>query len=80
MTFLILLVGLVNFVLAIIVLIRLFRRKGILHGILGLICMLYTFIWGWMKAKEENLTTIMIAWTACILINVALSFFLNSGS
>jgi hypothetical protein len=34
-------------------LVKLFQQKGALHGILGLICMLYTFIWGWMNIKKE---------------------------
>lgn len=31
----------------IVVLVKLFQTEGLLKGILGLICMLYTFIWGW---------------------------------
>ena len=43
------LVGLVNLAMFIIVLIKLFQKEGALKGVLGLICALYTFIWGWMK-------------------------------
>jgi hypothetical protein len=74
MYYLSLLLSLVALGLGIFVLIRLFQREGVLKGILGLICMLYTFIWGWMKAKQENLTNIMIAWTVIIIINIILSF------
>ena len=75
--------SLVAFVSGIMVLIKLFQKEGILKGILGLICMLYTFIWGWMKAKELDLTKVMWVWTGVIilsiLINVVASFSAASG-
>ena len=36
------------FVAGIVVLVQLFKKEGVWKGILGLICMLYTYIWGWM--------------------------------
>ena len=71
--------SIVSFVMGLVVLIRLFQRKGILHGILGLICMIYTFIWGWMNAKKENLNTIMIVWTVIIVINIIIAVMGSSG-
>jgi len=71
------LVSLVTLVLAIMVLIKLFQKEGALKGILGIICMLYTFIWGWMKAKELNITNIMLGWTACIIVLVVLQLVLG---
>jgi len=68
-----LLVALVNLVLAIIVLIKLFQNEGALKGILGIICLVYTFIWGWMKAQELQITNIMLGWTACIFLQVIVS-------
>jgi drug/metabolite transporter (DMT)-like permease len=68
------LAGLANLVLAILVLIKLFQKEGTVKGILGLICLLYTFIWGWMKHKEQQITTIMYAWTACLVIVIILQF------
>lgn len=62
--------GLISFVVGILVLIKLFKREGVLKGILGLICMLYTFIWGWMHHKDENITTLMYVWTAVIVISM----------
>ena len=63
----------------IIVLIKLFQNEGALKGILGLICALYTFIWGWMNANKLNLKTIMLIWTVliivCIVLNVATGGF-----
>jgi hypothetical protein len=63
----------VDFVVGILVLIRLFKKEGVLKGILGIICMLYTFIWGWMHHKDENITTLMWVWTAIIIISIIVS-------
>ena len=68
-----LLLSLVTFVLFILVLIKLFQKEGTLKGILGLICAIYTFIWGWMKAKELNITNIMIGWTVAIILTIILN-------
>jgi len=54
----------------IIVLIKLFQEKGILHGILGFICGLYTFIWGWMNATRLGIKNIMIIWTLLIIASI----------
>ena len=63
----------------IIVLIKLFQENGILHGILGLICSLYTFIWGWMNATRLGIKNIMVIWTLlailAIIVNVATGGF-----
>ena len=61
------------FICGIIVLIKLFQEKGILHGILGFICMLYTFIWGWMNATRLNIKNIMIIWTLLILVSIVVN-------
>ena len=67
--------GIGALILGIIVLVRLFQRKGVLHGLLGILtCGIYPFIWGWIKAREENLTVIMIAWTALQLLEIALIY------
>lgn len=57
----------------VIVLIKLFQEKGILHGILGLICGLYTFIWGWMNATRLGIKNIMIIWTLLILLSIVVN-------
>jgi hypothetical protein len=74
MTILIMLLGLINLILAIIVLIKLFQNEGALKGILGLICGLYTFIWGWMNANKLGIKNIMLAWTAILILYFILSF------
>jgi hypothetical protein len=59
----------------IVVLIKLFQTEGLLKGILGLICMLYTFIWGWQNVKKEDLKlrTWMMIWTGAILVGIVLN-------
>jgi hypothetical protein len=67
------LVGLAALVPFIMVLIKLFQQKGALHGILGLICGLYTFIWGWMNANTLGIKNLMLLWTALIVIGMILN-------
>lgn len=64
--------GLGCLVCGIIVLIKLFQEKGILHAILGFLCGLYTFIWGWMNATRLGIKNIMIIWTLLIIVYVIL--------
>lgn len=70
------LLSLVNFVCFILVLLKLFPAKGVWWGLFGIICGLYTFIWGWQNANQMNIKNIMLVWTAAfvasIVINVAL--------
>ena len=66
------LVGLGMLVCAIIVLIKLFQNEGALKGILGLICGLYTFIWGWMNATKLGIKNIMIIWTLLLIAYIIL--------
>jgi hypothetical protein len=57
----------------IIVLIKLFQNAGVLQGILGLICGLYTFIWGWINASRLNIRNIMIIWTLLIILSIVVN-------
>jgi len=50
-------------ILFIIVLIKLFKQEGALKGILGILCGIYTFIWGWMRHKQLGITKIMTTWS-----------------
>ena len=63
------------FVAGIVVLVKLFQKEGVLKGILGLICMLYTYIWGWMHVKDTtlNLKTWMWIWTGAIILGIILN-------
>lgn len=69
-----LLVALGSLICFIIVLIKLFQNEGALKGILGLICGLYTFIWGWINADKYGIKNIMLIWTLLILISLVLNF------
>jgi len=58
----------------IMVVIKMFQSQGVLHGILGLICGLYAFIWGWINADREGLKNIMMIWTLLLLVSIVLGF------
>ncbi len=75
MSFLSILGTVIIWVAGIVVLIKLFQKEGFLKGILGFICMLYTYIWGWQNIKNESLKlkTWMYAWTAAILLGIILN-------
>ena len=77
MTALFYLVAIGSLVCFIMVLIKLFQKKGVGHGILGIICALYTFIWGWMSHKDQKITNIMMIWTALIIVGLILNFVLG---
>jgi hypothetical protein len=81
MSFLQWLGGALAFVAGLVVLFKLFQKEGILKGILGLICMLYTYIWGWMHVNDESikLKNWMYAWTAAIIVGALLGFFGRGG-
>jgi regulator of sirC expression with transglutaminase-like and TPR domain len=63
------LISLISLVIFFIVLIKLFKHEGILKGILGLICGLYTFIWGWIKHKELQITKMMMLWSILTILS-----------
>ncbi|MCA1619605.1 MAG: hypothetical protein LC795_09920 [Acidobacteria bacterium] len=52
----------------IMVVIKMFQNAGVVHGILGLICGLYAYIWGWMNASKLNIRNLMIIWTVLIIL------------
>lgn len=70
--------GAVSFLMGIIVLIKLFQTEGVIKGILGFLCMLYTYFWGWQHAKEQNLTNVMWIWTAVIVLSIIVSAFFGT--
>ena len=76
--------SIIIFVAGIMVLVKLFQTEGLMKGILGLICMLYTYIWGWQHiGKEElKLKTWMYLWTGAIVLGIILNVVggMSSGS
>jgi len=73
------LAGLVSLVCFIIMVIPLFKEKGALHGILGIICGLYTFIWGWMNAARLGKTQIMLIWTIALVATIVINGMAGFG-
>lgn len=59
-----------NIACLVMVLIKMFPAEGPLKGILGIICGLYTYIWGWMNSSRFNLKTIMLVWTVVIILQI----------
>jgi hypothetical protein len=71
--------GIGSLICLIMVLIKMFPAEGALKGILGLICSLYAFIWGWMNKDRFGLSQVMIGWTVCIVLGIIGSAVTNAG-
>ena len=65
--------SIISIVCWIIMLMPLFKEKGALHGILGIICGIYTFIWGWMNAGRLGKKNIMMIWTIALIAGIILN-------
>lgn len=75
------LLSIASFVIFVMVLIRSFKDGGILHGILGLLtCGMYTYIWGWIKGKQLQLTKTMLLWTLCWIGSLAIPFVMGTSA
>jgi hypothetical protein len=66
-------------VVQILVVVKMFQNQGALHGILGLICGLYAFIWGWMNASKLGIKNLMIIWTVLIILYAILAATLGAS-
>lgn len=62
-----LLAQIVSLICLIIVVIKMFQTAGVLQGILGIICGLWAFIWGWMNSDKVG-KNVMLIWTAAIVL------------
>lgn len=62
-----------SFVCLILVLLKLFPDKGVGWGIFGIICGLYTFIWGWQNAERHGIQQIMLIWSICFVASIVLN-------
>lgn len=67
------LAGIISFVAGLWMVVILFQKKGILHGILGLICELYPFIWGLIHFGDPEIKTPMTIWLIAIGFSIVLS-------
>lgn len=79
MQYLIWLLALVAFVVQILVVVKMFQNAGALHGILGIICGLYAYIWGWMNANKLGIRNLMIIWTALIILIIILNIVFGAS-
>ena len=57
--------------------VKLFQKEGVGLGILGIICALYTFIWGWINHKKQKITNLMLIWTILIIVAMIFNFVLG---
>ena len=62
----------------IIVLIKMFTDAGVVQGIIGLICGIWAYIWGWLNSGRLGIRNIMIIWTILIIL-YCIFFFLGGG-
>jgi hypothetical protein len=61
-------IWIVSVIIGFVVLIKSFKA-GVLKGILGIItCFLFTFIWGWVKHSELQITKLMLLWTVLTIL------------
>jgi hypothetical protein len=67
------LIGLGSLACWILVLVKIFQAGQIGLGILGIICPLFTFIYGWIKADQFGIRQIMIIWSVLVLANIVVS-------
>jgi hypothetical protein len=67
-----LLCQLVAIVCWIMVVVKMFQTAGAVQGIIGIICSLWAFIWGWMNSDKVG-KNIMLAWTAAIILAIVFS-------
>jgi hypothetical protein len=65
-------IGLVSFVCWIMTLIKIFKSNVGL-GILGIVCGLFAFIYGWVKTEEYQNKKVMIVWSAAFLFSLLLN-------
>lgn len=63
------LASIVSIVCWIMILIKIFKRNVGL-GILGIICGLFTFIYGWVKVKEFDCKKVMVIWTVAFVVTL----------
>lgn len=63
--------GITTLICWIMVLIKMFTTESSpLMGIIGIICPLWAFIWGWMNAGKAGTKKIMLIWTAAFVLNI----------
>jgi hypothetical protein len=67
------LAGLASLACWIMTLIRMFGDKtdgGTLKGVLGILCPIWAFIWGWMTVGKHKTNQLMLVWSAVIAVGI----------
>ena len=62
--------GIGSLICWIMVLIKMFQNEKPLIGILGILCSLWAFVWGWMKSSTLGLKKTMLIWSGCIVLTI----------
>lgn len=62
--------SLVSLVCLILVLVKMYPLEGVGKTILGFICALYAFIWGWQNQAKLGIKNIMMIWTGAIVVSI----------
>ena len=75
---LIIITSIVSIVCWIMVLIRIFR-ENIGLGILGIICGLFAFIYGWVKVREYDIKGVMTWWTVAIVVGMLVQMIFGAA-
>ena len=71
-------VSLTSLICFILVVVKMFRTAGVVQGIIGLICGIWAFIWGWMNAGKLGIKNIMLIWTVLIILSMVLNIVNSS--
>ena len=64
------LMSVVALVCWILVLVQIFKHQQIALGIIGILCPIVAFVYGWIKAREWGIKNIMLGWTAAIVLQI----------
>ena len=79
MLILLYLVSMASLVCWIMTLIQMFQKESVLLGILGIICPLWAFIWGWTNTAKTGQKNIMLIWTILWVVSVILNFSVGAS-
>lgn len=71
--------GIGSLICFIIVLTKLFPAEGVGKGFLGIICGLYTFIWGWQNKDLHDIQTVMTIWSVLFGFGLIFNIIMTSA-
>lgn len=74
MQILIILMGVASIVCWVMVLIPTFK-ENVLYGILGILCGLFAFVWGWVRVGQYGIKNVMVLWTILMILGTILNVF-----